>query len=251
MKKISKLLCVMMMSLLLVVPFLNVDAATKKATKKTTTTTTTAKTYAVSQDENAVTIHVFYSETCPHCQSLHEFLSELKEDKDYKDKFNVKDYSVSESLNVELLDEVHEYFKYTGNGGVPYFVIGSDPFEGFGEGRSEAEIKKAIDDLYGSKNYKDVVTAIINDEIDSLSDDASNVVGMVVLGLCVVIIIALIVCSSKNKYYDEEDEDEEEETLEETKKEEVKPAESKKEEVKKDNKNNSKNNSKKKNNNKK
>lgn len=223
MKKFSKLLCVIMMAILLVVPFANVNAA--KATKKTTTTTTTASTYAVSNDEKAVTIYVFYSPTCPHCQDLHEFLSELKEDKDYKDKFNVKDYSVAESLNLELLDEVHDYFKYTGNGGVPYYVIGDEPFEGFGDS-SKAELKKTIDDMYGSKNYKDVVNAIINDEVASLSDDANNVIGMVVLGLCVVIIIALIICSSKNKYYedDEEDEVEQEEVKEEKKNDEASTA---------------------------
>ncbi|MCX4248566.1 MAG: DsbA family protein [Bacilli bacterium] len=218
MKKFSKLLCVIMMAIVLVVPFANVNAA--KTTKKTTTTTTTASTYAVSNDEKAVTIYVFYSPTCPHCQDLHEFLSELKEDKDYKDKFNVKDYSVAESLNLELLDEVHDYFKYSGNGGVPYYVIGDEPFEGFGDS-TKAEIKKTIDDMYGSKNYKDVVNAIINDEVASLSDDANNVIGMVVLGLCVVIIIALIICSSKNKYYEDDENDEDEEETE-TKVEEVK-----------------------------
>lgn len=207
MKKLSKLFCIIMISLLIVVPFVNVSA---KTTKKTTTTTTTAKTYAVSQDEKAVTIHVFYSTTCQHCANLHEFLYELKEDDAYKNKFNVKDYSVSDSLSVELLDEVRAYFKNTSSG-VPYYVIGDQDFEGFGVGRSESEIKKAIDDLYGSKNYKDVVAAIDNGEIDSLSDDSSNIVGMVVLGLCVVIIIALIVCSSKNKYYEDDEEDDEEE----------------------------------------
>lgn len=242
MKKISRLFCVMIMSLLLVVPFINVDAA--KTTKKTTTTTTTAQTYAVSQDENAVTIHVFYLPTCEHCQHLHEFLAELKEDKDYKDKFNVKDYSVQDSLSMELLDEVRDYFKST-SGGVPYYVIGDQDYEGFGVGKSEAEIKKAIDDLYGSKNYKDVVAAIDDGNIDSLNDDSSNVIGMVVLGLCVVIIIVLIVCSSKNKYYedDEEDEDTEEETDEEEVKEEPKKEETKKEETSK---NQSKSNSSKK-----
>ena len=123
-------------------------------------------------------------------------------------KFNIKDYNVSDSLNIELLDEVRDYFKNAGDG-VPYYVIGDVDFEGFGES-SKAEIKKTIDDMYGSKNYKDVVNAIVKDEVDTLSDDANNVIGMVVLGLCVVIIIVLIICSSKNKYYEEENEDEEE-----------------------------------------
>lgn len=220
MKKISRLFCVMMLSLLLVVPFFNVDAA-KKTSKKTTPTTTTAQSYAVSEDEKAVTMHVFYLPTCSHCQDLHEFLAELKEDKDYKDKFNVKDYNVQESLAAELLDKVRDYFHNNG-GGVPYYVIGNQDYEGFGE-QSKAEIKKTIDDLYGSKNYKDVVAAIDSGNMDSLKDDSSNIIGMVVLGLCVVIIIVLIVCSSKNKYYEEdEDEEEPEKESKETKEEENK-----------------------------
>ena len=98
MKKFSKLFCVIIMAILLVVPSASVFAA--KTTKKTTTTTTTSATYAVSEDEKAVTMHVFYSPTCGHCAALHEFLGELKEDKDYKDKFNIKDYNVSDSLNI-------------------------------------------------------------------------------------------------------------------------------------------------------
>ena len=82
MKKFSKLFCVIIMAILLVVPSASVFAA--KTTKKTTTTTTTSATYAVSEDEKAVTMHVFYSPTCGHCAALHEFLGELKEDKDYK-----------------------------------------------------------------------------------------------------------------------------------------------------------------------
>lgn len=237
MKKFSKLFCVMMISLLLVVPFFNVDAS-KKTTKKATTTTTTAKTYAVSQDENAVTIHVFYLPTCSHCQALHEFLYELKEDKDYKDKFNVKDYNVQESLSIELLEKVRDYFKSTSDG-VPYYVIGEEDFEGFGEGRSEAEIKKVIDDLYGSKNYKDVVSAIDDGNMDSLNDDSSNVVGMIVLGLCVVIIIALLICSSKNKYYEDDEEEEEENETKEDKKETKEPEEKKVEKKNESSKNNS------------
>lgn len=207
MKKFSKLFCVMIMSLLLVVPFLNVDAA--KTTKKTTTTTTTASTFAKSEDEKAVSVYVFYLTTCPHCQELHEYLSELKEDKDIKDKFNVIDYEVSSSVNLEILNKVRAYFKDTGNG-VPYFVIGDEDFTGFGES-SKSEIRKTIEDFYGSKNYQDVVAAVINGTTDSLDDGSSNIIGVVVLGLCVVIIIALIICSSKNKYYEDDEEEEEEE----------------------------------------
>ncbi|MCH5167097.1 MAG: hypothetical protein J1F35_04305 [Erysipelotrichales bacterium] len=204
MKRLSKLFCVLMVALMLVMPF-NVNAA--KTTKKTTTTKTTTTeitTFAKSQDEGAINVYVFYWSACSHCKELHEYLAELKEDKDIKDKFNVVDYEVTNSDNNELMQEVIEYFNANVKG-VPFYVIGDQYFNGFGES-SKATLVSAIEDAYTSKNYQDVVAAVVSGDVDSLYDDkSSDIVGMVVLGICVVIIIALIVCSSKNKYYDEEE----------------------------------------------
>ena len=202
MKKFSKLFCVLMMTLMLVMPFAGVDA--KTTTKKKTTTTTTTSTATKSTDENAINVYVFYSSTCPHCKDLHAYLDELKNDKDVRDKFNIVDYEVSTAENIDLMNKVSDYFKANITG-VPFYVIGDKYFEGYSD-NSKSSILDAIKDNYGSSKYKDVVASVLDGTAGELDDQGSNVVGMVILGITVVIIIVLIVCSSKNKYYDDEEE---------------------------------------------
>lgn len=218
MKKVFKLFCVLMVSIMLVMPFNYVDAKTTKKTTTTKATTTTGLTFENSQDEKAINIYVFYSSTCPHCQELHEYLAELKQDKDIKDKFNVVDYEVSGqgNPNASLLQEVKSYFNVS-DSYVPFYVIGNEDYTGFGESSKET-LKKAIEDAYSSSSYKDIVAAIVDGNTDLLNseDEGNSIVGMIVLGVCVVIIIALVVCSSRNKYYDDE-EDEEDTTAASTK----------------------------------
>ena len=226
MKRIGKLLSVVMIALVLLMPF-NVLAKKKTTTTTTTATTTTTTIYQKSKDEKAVNVYVFYSSTCQFCQALHAYLAELKENKDIKDKFNVVDYEVSSQFNKALMLDVADYFNHSIEG-IPLYVIGDQIFEGFGD-TYKSQIVKAIEKAYDNKKYKDYVAAIESGDLDSL-EDSNDVVGIIVLGICVVIIIALIVCSSKNKYYeDEEDEEEKTAKNEETKKAEVKKEEPKKE----------------------
>lgn len=215
MKRICKLLCVLMVALVLVAPVTGVEAK-----KKTTTTTTTAPVKA-----GAVNVYVFYSPTCPHCADLHTFLDELKEDKEYKDLFNVVDYDVATSdTNRQLWQKVGEYFEVNVDG-VPFYVIGDQYYEGFGDSAKDT-LKTAIKNAANDKKYRDVVDGIGKGEITkTISEEkgekkGNNVVGMVILAITVVIIIILIVCSSKNKYYDDE-EDDDDDVEEETVKEEV------------------------------
>lgn len=208
MKKFNKIVCVLLVALMLVVPFVGVDAKTKTTKKVTTTTTTTESTFYKSSDEKAINVYVFYSNECPHCADLHTYLAELKEDKDIRDKFNIVDYEIHNSENNSLMMEVGEYFN-TSVTGVPFYVIGNKYYSGFGD-PSKTTIVNAINDNYNSKKYQDYVAAIVNGTTSDLVDEkANNIIGMVILGICVVIIIALIVCSSKNKYYDDEDDEEE------------------------------------------
>lgn len=221
MKKICKLFCVLMVALMLLAPVTGVYAK-----KKTTTTTTT--TAAVK--EGAVNVYVFYSPTCPHCSDLHEYLAELGEDKEYKNLFNVVDYDVvSSQTNYDLWEKVAEYFGVKVDG-VPFYVIGDQYYEGFGDSAKDT-IKAAIKNAHNDSKYLDVVDGIGKGEITGQKEETedkkgNNMVGMVILAITVVIIIILIVCSSKNKYYDDEEDDDED--LEETKEVEVKETSSKK-----------------------
>lgn len=203
MKKVCKLFCVLMVALMLLAPVTGVYA--KKKTTTTTTTTTAQKT-------DAVNVYVFYSPTCPHCSDLHEYLSELEKDKEYKNLFNVVDYDVvSSNTNRELWEKVGNYFGVELDG-VPFYVIGDQYYEGFGDS-SKDTIKAAIKNAKNDSNYKDVVGGIGSGEITGSKDDSedkkgNDMVGMIILAVTVVIIIVLIVCSSKNKYSDDEEDEE-------------------------------------------
>lgn len=216
MKRICKLFCVLMVALMLLAPVTGVYAK-----KKTTTTTTTA-----AVKEGAVNVYVFYSPTCPHCSDLHAYLAELGEDKEYKDLFNVVDYDVvSNQTNYDLWEKVAEYFGVKVDG-VPFYVIGDQYYEGFGDSAKDT-IKAAIKNSHNDSKYLDVVDGIGKGEItgeknNSEDKKGNNMVGMIILAITVVIIIILIVCSSKNKYYDDEEDDDEEEEKKETASEETK-----------------------------
>lgn len=142
MKKISLLV----LSLLLLLPFTTVMAKTKEPIK----------------------VYVFYLETCPHCKDLHEYLDELKSSKSYKNMFETVYYEVSSAKNYYLMMDVAEYLN-ADVGGVPFFVIGTKYFNGFGD-KSKSVIKKEIENNYGNKNYEDIV-ANIESEDNSFYDD--------------------------------------------------------------------------------
>lgn len=211
MKTLKKILFVFIVALMVVSPLSYVDAAKKE---KATTTT------VVAGDENAVAVSVFYSSTCPHCQALHAFLSELKKDDSINKMFNVVDYEVSEESNSDLWSKVAAYFDQETDG-VPFFVIGQQYYSGYSESLNDT-IKNKIKEVYADQSLNiDVVTGIKDGTItgklsDTQDKSANNLVGVIILGVSVVVVIVLIVLSSKNKYYDE-DEEEVEETKEDTK----------------------------------
>lgn len=209
----KKFLSIVLMILLVMSPVMMVEAKTtttsktttttkKTTTKKSTKTTTTKKTTTeeASENKNPINIYVFYSSTCPHCTELHEFLSELKEDKTYGKMFKVNDYEVTtDSQNSDLMYEVVSHFKETYSG-VPIYIIGNQYMSGFAEDVHGDQIKEAIKKAYDEQPEDEVAKLI--QELGNKKD--SNVVGYVVLAIAVVIIIGVIYSSSKNKYYDDE-----------------------------------------------
>lgn len=222
MKNVKRLLFVFLAALLVLTPFVNVDAA-KKKTKTTTTTTTTTTTVKV--DENAVVVSVFFRSSCPHCQALHEYLSELKKDSTIASKFIVADYETTQIVDGNevskedvsaLLDKVADYFDFHIDG-VPFYVIGEKYYSGFGDSSKE-ELRERILELYNDQEKNiDVVTGISNGSITGKLADksASNTLGIIILAVSVVVVIVLIILSGKNKYEDDEDEIEDEEEIDE------------------------------------
>lgn len=208
----KKFLSIVLMVLLVMSPVMMVEAKTtttsktttstkKTTTKKSTKTTTTKKTTTeeASESKNSINIYVFYSSTCPHCTELHEFLSELKEDKTYGKMFKVIDYEVSDSQNSDLMYEVVSHFKQTYSG-VPIYVIGNQYMSGFAKDVHGDQVKEAIKKAYDEQPEDEVAKLI--QELGNKKD--SSAVGYVVLAIAVVVIIGVIYSSSKNKYYDDE-----------------------------------------------
>ena len=243
----KKFLSIVLMVLLVMSPVMVVEAktttkattttaakkTTTKATKKTTTKKTTTKkttTEESKEDKNPINIYVFYSSTCPHCQDLHSFLNELKEDKTYGDMFKVVDYEVSQKENSDIVFSVANHFNYkeedgkSYGGGVPAYVIGNKFMVGYGSTMAD-EVKAAIKAAYDEQPIDEVAKLI--SEMSNKKDN--NAIGYIVLAVATVIIIAVIYSSSKNKYYDDEEVVEEKpEKVAETKKEESKKTDSKK-----------------------
>lgn len=238
----KKFLSIVLMVLLVMSPVMVVEAktttkattttaakkTTTKATKKTTTKKTTTE--EAKEDKNPINIYVFYRSTCPHCQDLHSFLNELKEDKTYGDMFRVVDYEVSQKENSDIVFSVANHFNYkeedgkSYGGGVPAYVIGNKFMVGYGSTMAD-EVKAAIKAAYDEQPTDEVAKLI--SEMSNKKDN--NAIGYIVLAVATVIIIAVIYSSSKNKYYDDEEVVEEKpEKVAETKKEESKKTDSKK-----------------------
>lgn len=238
----KKFLSIVLMVLLVMSPVMVVEAkttttkstttaakkTTTKATKKTTPKKTTTE--EAKEDKNPINIYVFYSSSCPHCQDLHSFLNELKEDKTYGDMFRVVDYEVSEKGNSDIVFSVANHFNYkeedgkSYGGGVPAYVIGNKFMVGYGSTMAD-EVKAAIKAAYDEQPIDEVAKLI--SEMSNKKDN--NAIGYIVLAVATVIIIAVIYSSSKNKYYDDEEVVEEKpEKVAETKKEESKKTDSKK-----------------------
>lgn len=102
--------------------------------------------------KNDVTIHLFYSSTCPHCKSEKEFLSTLKD-------VNIKKYEVGEYS--DFLSKVREELGIK-ESVVPITIIGSDYIIGFNEER-ESQILDMIDS-YKKVKHCDVVELIKKDK---------------------------------------------------------------------------------------
>ena len=142
-----KKILLFIISLLLVVPFINVKA------------------------DRAIKVYVFYGDGCGYCAALHSYLDNLELDPEYNYMFDVEYLEVwSNSTNSAILTDVGNYFNERIDG-VPFYVIGEEYFSGFSVEGSSAGIKQAIKDAYNDSNYKDVVAPFIrSNKVDNDSD---------------------------------------------------------------------------------
>jgi len=97
-----------------------------------------------------VNLYFFYSDTCPHCATEHEFLSNIKDD---YPGLNIYGFEVTKSRdNARALVEVAEYFD-TKASSVPYTVIGEEVVIGYSNNETTGkQITNAIDNCLGAMN---------------------------------------------------------------------------------------------------
>lgn len=226
MKRFFKTLLVLM---LVLVPVTFANA------KKTTTTT------AATTASDKMNMYVFYGNGCPHCADLEVFIkNKLKKDSRVNDKINVIYYETwYDETNQKLLSAVGQALNVEIKG-VPFVVIGTEYFSGYGETMDE-EIVSTIQKVSDSGKYVDVVATaaaqakvtpnVSNPEsgIDSQEDEKddskkNDVIGIIILGVTVVIILAIIFTKHSDDADEdvEEDKEETEEVEETTEKEEPK-----------------------------
>lgn len=93
-----------------------------------------------AQAQETVTLHLFWSKSCPHCEREREFLAVLEEE--YND-LTIVEYEISTNReNALLLQRVGKVLK-ADVGGVPFTVIGRNFLAGFGEAETTGEVFRA------------------------------------------------------------------------------------------------------------
>lgn len=112
-------------------------------------------------NESKVIVYLFHGNTCPHCQKA---IATLKEKKNttYKNiqikTFDVWDRTTDNgALMQKVAEELNVEARY-----IPFFVIGSSSIDSF----NEEKLLKQIDSSNKDKNYKDIVTKVINENKD-------------------------------------------------------------------------------------
>ena len=103
-----------------------------------------------AEDKNLVNIYLFYSDECPHCHEELEFLDEVVRD---NNNVTVYKYEISDSVNVNLLDQVSTLYD-TNITGVPFTIIGDKYFKGFSRKNYSDRFMAAIE-YYSNNGYRD------------------------------------------------------------------------------------------------
>lgn len=191
----KKFLKVLMIMVLVVFPFLTVDAKTTKKTNK-----------------EPINFYIFYGSTCGFCQKLHNYTAELEKDKTMNTKFRIVDFEVWKNKdNSALMTKVGSYFNFDVDG-VPFYVIGDQYFTGFDETKSPEQIVKAINEEYNNSKYIDVVAGVqdgsikVSEEVNTKDDEAksNDVVGYIILGITAAVVVAILFGRSSTGSYIED-----------------------------------------------
>lgn len=113
--------------------------------------------------EQTLTLHFFYSNTCPHCAKERLFLDELE---DKYPELEVRQYEISSSLENQLLLKKMGRELGVATSGVPFTVVGDRYFMGYLSDQTtgaeiEKEIQKSLSQKPREQDSKDINLPIL------------------------------------------------------------------------------------------
>lgn len=141
--------------------------------------------FAVPCQAEAKTVNVYFfrSNSCGYCAAAKEFFETLKEDEEYKDLFEIKDFEVSSTKNSNLMYDAAEIMGDTLRG-VPYIVIGDESWNGYSSTYDE-DLKEKIKEVSSDENFEDPLATLIAD-FEAGGDD-----GLIILGIIAGVIVVV------------------------------------------------------------
>lgn len=113
----------------------------------------------VKKEKGKVNIYFFWGDGCPHCEHEQEFFDSIE--KEYGDLYNLYKFETwNNRYNANMMKVFSKEMGDGEKGGVPYTIIGSKTFRGFGSS-SENKFKEAIEEE-ASKDF-DIYIDVIKD----------------------------------------------------------------------------------------
>lgn len=129
--------------------------------------------------KDKVNVYLFKREGCGYCKNAQEFFTNLENDSEYQNYFNLVLKEVTNNkINNQLLSKVVKHFNVELTG-VPFIVIGDKTFEGYASSYDE-DLKSAIVTAYENET-KDIVASLSNDT--SKNNDAAITIVILFVGI--------------------------------------------------------------------
>ena len=148
------------------------------------------------ENDKQATIYLFRGKGCSYCHSFLTYINSIVDE--YGDYFKIVSYEVwYDTKNSELMKEVSSFLGSPATG-VPYIIIGDQVFPGYAEHYNEG-IKKAIMDLYESKDKYDVFEEMKKDKTKNSNSSASSIVVVILNSLSVVLGTSIVLIFINNK----------------------------------------------------
>ena len=154
-----------------------------------------------------VNVYLFKREGCGFCANALTFFTELSEDSEYQNYFNlVTKETLNNKVNSELMEKVAKQMNVDLQG-VPFIVIGEEHYEGYSNTFDE-QLKNAIKNAYENEST-DVVVSLEG------KDDSNSGALTIVIILAVVAGLGFLVYMAKDNTNSEVEEEVHEEPKEE------------------------------------